>query len=81
MSYNSFKANIYPNIKDKFKKDGFKYIAEYPLFLKFKYLDLYSLDFYKKKMKDTLIIEYQIKTGQIEDYIGIEKFIIEFFID
>ena len=32
-------------------------------------------------MKDTLIIEYKIKTGQIEDYMGIEKFILEFFLD
>ena len=81
MSYNSFKANVYPGIKNKFKKDGFRFTAEYPLFLKFKYLELYPLDFYKKKMKDTLIIEYKIKTGQIEDYMGIEKFILEFFLD
>lgn len=80
MSYNTFKGNVYPTVKNSFKKDGFRFTAEYPLFLKFKYLDLYPLNFYKKKMKDTLEIEYKIKTGQIEDNIGIEKFILEFFI-
>lgn len=80
MSYNSFKANVYPAVKNSFKKDGYRFTAEYPLFLKFKYLDLYSLNFYKKKMKDTLAVEYKIKTGQIEDNMGIEKFILEFFI-
>ena len=80
MSYNKFKADIYPEIKKNFRINNFKFSTEYPLFLKFKYLDLYSIDFYKKKMKDTLFIEYKIKTGQIEDVIGIEKFILEFFI-
>ena len=79
-SYNKFKGDIYPSVKNSFKKDGFRFTAEYPLFLKFKYLDLYSLNFYKKKMKDTLVVEYKIKTGQIEDNMGIEKFILEFFI-
>ena len=80
MSYNTFKADIYPSIKKDFKINSFRFTAEYPLFLKFKYLDLYSMDFYKKKMKDTLIIEYKIKTGQIENDIGMEKFILEFFL-
>ncbi|WP_300356654.1 hypothetical protein [Fusobacterium sp.] len=80
VSYNKFKADIYPNIKNNFKINNFKSTAEYPLFLKFKYLDLYSIDFYKKKMKDTLIVEYKIKTGQIEEILGMEKFILEFFI-
>lgn len=81
ISYNKFKGEIYPAVKNNFKKDGFKFTAEYPLFLKFKYLDLYPLNFYKKKMKDTLVVEYKIKTGQIEDSMGIEKFILEFFAD
>lgn len=80
MSYNTFKADIYPSIKKDFKINSFRFTAEYPLFLKFKYLDLYSMDFYKKKMKDTLVIEYKIKTGQIENDIGMEKFILEFFL-
>ena len=80
MSYNSFKIDIYPAIKNNFRINSYKFSAEYPLFLKFKYLDLYSIDFYKRKMKDTLIIEYKIKTGQIENDIGMEKFILEFFI-
>ena len=80
MSYNKFKADIYPNIKNHFRINSFKISAEYPLFLKFKYLDLYSAEFYKRKMKDTLVIEYKIKTGQIDDVTGIEKFILEFFI-
>lgn len=80
MSYNKFKADVFPKIKDNFRINSFRISAEYPLFLKFKYLDLYSSDFYKKKMKDTLIVEYKIKTGQIDDVMGIEKFILEFFI-
>lgn len=79
ISYNRFKADIYPTIKNSFKKDDFKFIAEYPLFLKIKHLDLYPLDFYKKNMKEALITEYKIKTGQIEENIGVEKFILEFF--
>lgn len=79
-SYNKFKADIYPSMKNNFKKDSFRFTAEYPLFLKFKYLDLYPLNFYKNKLKDTLVVEYKIKTGQIEDSMGIEKYILEFFI-
>ncbi|MGL5962646.1 MAG: hypothetical protein ACRCZ0_11960 [Cetobacterium sp.] len=77
LSYNQFKALIYEKIKKNFKTPR-GYTKEYPIFLKFKYISIYNEEFLLKMTEKLLKIDYSIKTGLIEESIGIEKYIIEF---
>lgn len=79
ISYNQFKADIYPNIKNLFKRDSFKFISEYPLFLKFKYLDSFSYDFFQEKLLKCLDAEYNFKSGLMDENIAIEMLINNFY--
>lgn len=79
ISYNQFKADIYPNIKNLFKKDSFKFISEYPLFLKFKYLDNFNYDFFQGKLLKCLEAEYNFKSGLMDENIAIEMLINNFY--
>ncbi|WP_300360747.1 hypothetical protein [Fusobacterium sp.] len=79
VSYNQFKADVYPNIKNLFKKDNFRFIAEYPLFLKLKYLDNFSYDFFNDKLLRCLDAEYNFKSGLVDENISIEMLINSFF--
>ncbi|MGL5917748.1 MAG: hypothetical protein ACRCYM_00685 [Cetobacterium sp.] len=77
LSYNQFKASVYEKIKKNFKTSR-GYTREYPIFLKFKYVSIYKEEFLLKMIEKLLKIEYSIKTGLIEESIGIEKYIIDF---
>lgn len=77
ISYKVFKDIYYDNIKKYFKTNrGF--MREYPIFLKLKYIGLFSESKLLDLIKKLLETEYLIKTGQIDEKIGIEKFLIEF---
>lgn len=77
ITYNSFKGECYSEIK-KYFKNSRGYIKEYPLFLKLSLLKKYSSDFLYSKIEELLKIESQIKSGKIEEEIGVEKIIIGF---
>lgn len=77
ITYNSFKGECYSEIK-KYFKNSRGYIKEYPLFLKLPLLKKYSSDFLYSKIEELLKIESQIKSGKIEEEIGVEKIIIGF---
>lgn len=77
LSYNNFKDGIYENIKKYFKNNR-GYMREYPIFLKFKYMDIFEEEFLLKKLEEVLEIEYKIKNGEIEEEIGVEKIIVGF---
>lgn len=79
ISYNQFKSEVYPNIKKFFKKDSYRFIAEYPLFLKFKYLNDFSYNFFDDKLLRCLKAEYDFKSGFIDENIAIEILINSFF--
>ncbi len=79
INFNLFKADVYPNIKNLFRKNSYQYINEYPLFLKFKYLDLFPYNFLEKKLLDCLDAEYKVKSGLQEDSIAISLLITDFF--
>lgn len=79
ISYNQFKSDIYPNIKNLFKKDKYRFIAEYPLFLKLKYLNNFSYNFFDDKLLRCLDAEYNFKSGYTDDNIVIELLINSFF--
>ncbi|MGL5279878.1 MAG: hypothetical protein ACRC8M_12515 [Cetobacterium sp.] len=76
ISYNDFKGNIYEKLKKYFKNNR-GYTKEYPIFLKLKYMSLFSEEFLLKKIQKLLKIEFLIKNGGIDESIGIEKFIID----
>lgn len=77
ISYNDFKGNVYEKVKKYFKNNrGF--MREYPIFLKLKYIPLFSEEFLLKKIQNLLEVEFSVKNGGIEEGIGVEKFIIEF---
>lgn len=85
VSYSNFKEKIYPKIKEYFINDRFysvktdiRYTNPYVLFLKLRFLNLYSMEFLEKKMKDLLQIEYDFKSGLMDLELSIEKFIISF---
>jgi DNA polymerase III delta subunit len=77
ISYNEFKSSNYEKIKKNFKTNR-GYIREYPIFLKLKYISLFNEEYLIKMISKLLKVEYSIKTGGIEEGIGIERFIIEF---
>lgn len=79
ISYNQFKSDVYPNIKNLFKKDNYRFIAEYPLFLKFKYLNDFSYDFFDDKLLRCLDAEYNFKSGFMDENIAVEMLINNFF--
>ncbi|MGL4999148.1 MAG: hypothetical protein ACRC5W_09780 [Cetobacterium sp.] len=77
ISYNEFKASNYEKIKKNFKTNK-GYLREYPIFLKLKYISLFNEEFLLDMIEKILLVEHSIKTGRIEESIGIEKFIMEF---
>ncbi|MGL4947424.1 MAG: hypothetical protein ACRC0R_07385 [Cetobacterium sp.] len=77
VSYNEFKASNYEGIKKNFKTSR-GYMREYPIFLKLKYIYLFNEKYLLKMITELLNVENSIKTGKIEESIGIEKFIIDF---
>ena len=87
MSYSIFKERSYPKIKEYFIKNeksyfiqnDFRYTKEYPIFLKFRYLDKYSLELLEKNLKKLIICEYNFMSGLMEVETAIEVFILNFF--
>lgn len=77
ISYNEFKDRNYDKIKKYFRTTRGN-MREYPIFLKLKYINLFKEDFLLDKIERILNIEYSIKMGEIEEAIGIERFIIDF---
>ena len=78
-TYNHFKGAIYESVKEFFRRDNGRYISEYPIFLKFKLMEKFSLEFLKERMEEVVRTEFQIKSGQISSDVGIEKFILGFY--
>ncbi|WP_047395060.1 hypothetical protein [Cetobacterium sp. ZOR0034] len=77
ISYNEFKASSYEKIKKYFKTSR-GMMREYPIFLKLKYMSSFNEEFLLKSIENLLKVEHSVKSGGIEESIGIEKFIIEF---
>jgi DNA polymerase-3 subunit delta len=78
-TYNHFKGAIYDGVKEFFRRENGRYISEYPIFLKFKLMEKFDLEFLKKRMEEVVETEFEIKSGQVSDEIGIEKFILGFY--
>jgi DNA polymerase-3 subunit delta len=78
-SYRVFQDKVYQGIKEYFlKSDGKNSIHPYQLFLKFNLLNDYSSEFILKKLMDILEIEYKFKSGQGNEEIMVESFIVSF---
>lgn len=75
INYNFFKTNIYPEIKKYFKKRG-SYVKEYPIFLRLNIIDKFTKKSLQNQLTKILETEYNIKSGKIEEEIGIEKLIL-----
>lgn len=79
MSYRYFKENVYGDAKEYFRRDRGGYHSDYPVFLKFKLLNKYSIEFLKSRMENIIYTEYDIKSGKIPEEAGVERFILGFF--
>lgn len=78
-SYRAFQDKVYQGIKGYFlKSDGKNSIHPYQLFLKFNLLNNYSSEFIMKKLRELLEIEYKFKSGQGNEEIMVESFIVSF---
>ncbi|WP_302162917.1 DNA polymerase III subunit delta [uncultured Fusobacterium sp.] len=77
-SYKKFNDSIFENVKKYFKRDN-GYFHPYQIFLKFKNIGDFQVEFLEEKLQKILEIEFNIKSGMIDDEIAIETFIINFF--
>lgn len=77
-SYNAFKDRVYDNVKDTFATASGRPMHPYPLFLKFKLMNNFKEDFLLDRLKEILDIEFKFKSGQGEEDILVESFIITF---
>ena len=78
VSYNKFKDHIFETIKKYFISDRSN-IHPYYLFLKLKNVNLFTEDFLKKQLNKLLVLEYKVKSGELDLNIEIETFILSFF--
>ena len=77
-SYKKFNDSIFENVKKYFKRDN-GYFHPYQIFLKFKNIGDFQVEFLEEKLQKILEIEFNIKSGMIDDEIAVETFIINFF--
>lgn len=77
MNFNVFKNEVYTGIKEIFKNKN-RYTHPYPLFLKFKYLKNFKIDFLEKKLIECLKAEFKFKAGLMDNFSSIELFILNF---
>lgn len=78
VSYNKFKDHVFEEIKKYFVGDRGN-IHSYYLFLKLKNVNLFNKDFLVKKLNELLLLEYQVKSGELDLDIEVETFILNFY--
>ena len=78
VSYNKFKDHVFEEIKKYFVGDRGN-IHSYYLFLKLKNVNLFNKDFLVKKLSELLLLEYQVKSGELDLDIEVETFILNFY--
>lgn len=85
MSYNFFNDTTYPKIREYFINEKLyfvnssaRYLKSFVIFLKLRYLKLYSMEKIQKSLKEALLAEHSIKSGKIDQENAIERFIVSF---
>lgn len=78
ISYKKFNENVFEHIKEFFLTEK-GYPHAYTLFLKLKNINNFEEEFLKIKIKELNILEYNIKSGNIDLELGIEMYILNFF--
>lgn len=79
ISYKKFNDEVYEKIKNSFITEK-GYSHPYTIFLKLKNIDLFSINFITKRLEKLMFLEYNIKSGSLDMDIGVEAYILEFFI-
>lgn len=79
-SYKSFNDSIYENVKKYFKRDN-GYVHPYQIFMKFKDIGKFDIEFLETALKKILQTEYNIKSGVLDEDIAVETLILSFFED
>lgn len=78
ISYKKFNDEVYDKIKNSFITEK-GYSHPYTIFLKLKNIDLFSINFITKRLEKLMFLEYNIKSGSLDMDIGVEAYILDFF--
>ena len=74
-------ASIYDSFKKLFKKNTGQDSHPYAIFNKIKNVGNLKVNFLKKKLMELLKVEYNVKSGTIDEEIAVESFILNFYND
>lgn len=78
IGHDNFKNN-YPSFSQLFRKGNGQESHYYQIFLLIKKSMRFDVKFLQKKLEDLLLAEYNVKSGNLEEEISVETFILNFF--
>ncbi|MGF6907154.1 hypothetical protein [Fusobacterium sp. PH5-44] len=78
IGHDNFKNN-FPSFSHLFRKSNGQESHYYQIFLLIKHSMRFDVKFLQKKLEELLLAEYNVKSGNMEEEIAVEAFILNFF--